>query len=181
MLPEIETAQLGGPALSPQVPSERASREKPLPLSFAQKRLWVLEQLEPGNPAYNTSTAICANGRLDWSSLQQSLNEIVRRHETLRTVFISQDGQPVQRIDPYSVLNLPIIDLQLWPVHEREAQAWRLIRERARQPFDLTQGPLLRADLFQLANTTHILCLTLHRMIADRGSVDVLITEWALL
>ena len=146
------------------------------PVSFAQQRLWFLEQLAPGNPFYNVPTAVRLTGLLNLAALEQTFNEIVRRHEALRTTFRMLDGQPVQAIAPKLTLPLPVVDLQL-SVIEREAAVERLTTKELQQSFDLAQGPLLRVQLLQLDSSEHILLLTLHHIVADGWSIGVLLRE----
>ncbi len=151
------------------------------PLSFAQQRLWFLDQLEPGSPMYNIPSAVRLSGRLDVPVLEQSLNEIVRRHEALRTTFSSKNGQPVQVIAPKLELTLPVIDLRHLPESEREGEVQRLANEEAQRPFDLSRGPLLRTCLLRLADEGHVALLTMHHIISDGWSMGVLIGEIAAL
>jgi amino acid adenylation domain-containing protein len=151
------------------------------PLSFAQSRLWFLDQLEKGNPAYNIAFALRLQGALDVTLLEQSLNEMVRRHEILRTTFSMVDGQPVQVIASSFRLSLPVEDYQNLPEVERESEVRRLMTQEARQPFDLTQAPLLRAKVLRLTQQEHIFILTLHHIIADEWSVEVFVREMAVL
>src|SRR5262249_18790843 len=120
-------------------------------LSFAQQRLWFFTQLEPSNPAYHIPVAFRIKGTLNVTSFEQSLNEIGRRHEALRTTFSVVDGQPVQRIAQAPTFALPVIDLQRLPENERDAEAMRLAGEEVRRPFDLMQGPLFRTGLLRLS------------------------------
>jgi amino acid adenylation domain-containing protein len=151
------------------------------PLSFAQSRLWFLDQLEKGNPAYNIAFAIRLQGALEVTLLEQSLNEMVRRHDILRTTFSMVDGQPVQVIASSFRLSLPVEDYQNLPEVERESEVRRLMTQEARQPFDLTQAPLLRAKVLRLTQQEHIFILTLHHIIADEWSVEVFVREMAVL
>src|SRR5436190_5057956 len=128
----------------------RGQQQSIVPLSFAQQRLWFLDQLEPGNTAYNLPRAIRFKGELKLEVLEQSLNEIVRRHEALRTTFAAMDGQPRQVSVPVLNLKLAIIDLQEFSETKREAEALRLIASEAQLPFDLAEGPLVRATLLRL-------------------------------
>ncbi|NET89190.1 MAG: amino acid adenylation domain-containing protein, partial [Kamptonema sp. SIO1D9] len=151
------------------------------PLSFAQARLWFLDQLEKGNPAYNISFGIRLQGLLQVTALEQSLNEIVRRHEALRTTFSTVEGQPIQRIAPSLTIPLPVVDCQKLPELERESEVRSLMVRESQQPFDLTQEPLFRAKLVRLGQQEHILLLTMHHIISDEWSVEVLIREMAAL
>lgn len=151
------------------------------PTSFAQQRLWFLQQLAPGNPFYNVSAALRLQGSLNVAALEQTFNEIVRRHETLRTTFIQVEGEPVQAIAPSLILSIPIIDLRHLLETQREADARRLAALEAQRPFDFVKGPLLRVKLLQLAETEYVLLLNLHHIIADGWSIGVLIRELAAL
>ncbi|MCG8351746.1 MAG: amino acid adenylation domain-containing protein [Chloroflexales bacterium] len=149
------------------------------PASFAQQRLWFLDQFEPNSPFYNIPLAVRLTGQLDLPSFERSLNEIVRRHETLRTTFATMEGRPVQVIAPPYALDLPLVDLSVLPDDQREAQALRLATEEARRPFDLARGPLLRTQLLRLTEQEHIVLLTMHHIISDGWSMGVLIGEVA--
>ena len=149
------------------------------PLSYAQQRLWFLDQLYPGSPLYNIPAAVQMNGPLHIRALQHSLNEIVRRHEVLRTTCTVIEGQPVQAVRPQLTLALPVTDLGLLPTSERAAEVQRRITEEAQTPFDLTRGPLLRATLLRLGEAEHVLLLTMHHIIADGWSIGVLVRELA--
>lgn len=158
-----------------------ASRDKGIPLSFAQQRLWFLDQLEPTGSAYNIHKTLRLKGALDVAALTQSFSEIVRRHEALRTTFTTVEGQPAQLIHPAGELSLPTTDLRDWPVEEREAEAKRLHIEQAHRPFDLSRGPLIRIALVRLGEEEHLLLLTLHHIISDGWSTGVLFRELAAL
>ncbi|MHC5857699.1 amino acid adenylation domain-containing protein [Nostoc sp.] len=147
------------------------------PLSFAQQRLWFLDRLEPGNPAYNISLAVNIKGQLDIILLEQSLNEIIRRHETLRTTFTTVNGQPVQIIADSLKLSLSVINTEL----QSNVAVQKLLTQESQRPFDLTHGPLLRAKLLRLAQQEHILLLEMHHIISDGWSTEVFLQEIALL
>jgi len=157
------------------------SRDGDLPLSFAQQRLWFLDQLAPGNLFYNIPMAVRLKGRLDVAALERSLNEIVRRHEPLRTTFETVRGKPVQVIAPELILPLPVVDLTDLPEAEREVEAQRRAQEEVRQPFDLAEGPLLRAQLLKLDEEDHVALLTMHHIVSDGWSMGVLVREIAAL
>ena len=156
-------------------------RDKNLPQSFAQQRLWFFDQFEPGSPSYNLPRAVRLQGKLNINALSASLNEIIKRHEILRTSFAIADGQPIQIISDSINLKLPIIDLQNLSPQQREAELYRLAKEEAQTGFDLTQTPLLRAKLLQLDAEEHVILLTLHHIISDGWSNDILIREVATL
>ncbi len=145
------------------------------PLSFAQQRLWFLDQLAPGSVAYNLSGRLRLQGRLDVSALEASLNEIVRRHEVLRTIFSTHDGAPVQIVLPELRLPLPVIDLSSSPSTETAFQ--QLCSEEVLRPFDLSTGPLMRARLLRLSTNQHVLLLSLHHVVSDGWSIGLLIRE----
>jgi amino acid adenylation domain-containing protein len=148
------------------------------PASFAQQRLWFIDQLIPGNAIYNVPTVIRLTGKLNASALEQTFNEIVRRHEVLRTTFKVLDGQPLQAISTESVaIALNVLDLRQLPADEREIEAKCIINAEIERPFDLSQGPLLRVTLLQLWETEHILLLNMHHIICDDWSIGVLIRE----
>lgn len=151
------------------------------PLSYAQHRLWFLDQLVPGNPFYNKSAAFHLTFPLDAQVLERSLNEIVRRHEALRTTFQEVDGQPVQAIAPMLTLPLSVTDLSRLPPEERQAQALRLAGEEAVRPFDLAQGSLVRASLLRLAAREHVLLLSMHHIVCDGWSLGVMLRELSAL
>src|SRR5215216_3887950 len=117
------------------------------PLCFAQKQLWVLDHLVPGSPSYNMPAALRLTGPLDVAALERSLNEIIRRHEALRTTFPAIDGQPRQVIAPTFKLTLPVVDLRWLSTREQEVDVHQRATAEARQPFDLARGPLLRTRL----------------------------------
>src|ERR1041384_8017300 len=154
-------------------------REKPLPLSFAQERLWVFDRLNPDSPVYNVSGAVRLKGPLNLTAVEQSFNEIIRRHEVLRTRFTILDGQPIQDIQANLQLQIPVIDLRKIPETERENEVQRLATEEAQQLFDLSAGPLLRLKILKLSEHEHVLLLTTHHIISDGWSTGVLVRELA--
>ncbi len=160
---------------------EPVSRDRPLPLSFAQQRLWFLHQLNPGDASYNLVGGVRLTGKLDVKALEQSFGEIARRHEILRTSFAVANEQPVQVIDKISNASPTITDLREVPPKERDAEVKRLIDKEVGQPFDLTQTPLWRVALFQLDDCEHILVVTMHHIVADGWSMGVWIREFAAL
>ncbi len=162
-------------------PIEPVPRDKPLPLSFAQLRLWFLDQLEPGNLFYNMPMAVRMVGQLDVDALERALNEIIRRHEVLRTTFADEGGEPYQVIHPEMRLEVPVEDLSDLPQAEREARALELARAEVRKPFNLAEGPLLRARLLKMDEDEHIAVLVLHHIVADAWSIGVFLGELAAL
>jgi len=152
------------------------------PLSFAQQRLWFLDQLEgAGTASYNVLCVWQLQGSLDAFALHRSLEEIVQRHEALRTVFADKDGKPMQRVLPEAALHLPLISLENLTPAEREPEALRLAREEGGRGFDLAKGPLLRTQLLRLAEREHVLILNLHHIVSDGWSIGVLTRELAAL
>ncbi|HEV2733862.1 MAG TPA: condensation domain-containing protein, partial [Longimicrobiaceae bacterium] len=171
----VEALRSAGAAAAP--PIGRVPREGPLPLSFAQQRLWIVDRLAPGGSAYNLPHALRLRGPLDAAALRASLDALVERHETLRTTFAEQDGAPVQVIHPPAAVPLPVLDLRALAAAGRLAAAERLVDEEAERPFDLERGPLLRGTLLRLAGDDHVLCFTLHHVVTDGWSMDVLVRE----
>ena len=157
------------------------SRDKNLPLSFAQQRLWFLDQLMPGSIAYNISGAVRLTGPFNIVALEQSVTEVLRRHEILRTTFRVVDGQPFQSIAPAKPFILPVTDLEPLPQAEREAEARRLATEEAHQPFDLAKGPLFRATLLRLGEEDHIVQCAMHHAVSDGWSIAIFNKEIASL
>jgi hypothetical protein len=173
---EIE-ARLGTGSgdISRIVPLPRDGR--PLPLSFAQARLWFLEQLEGSTAFYNVPAAIRLRGPLQPETFRRALEEVARRHESLRTTFGDEQGRPVQIVAPTILLDLPVVDLAGLPGAEEEMR--RLAGAEIRRPFDLTCGPLVRALIVRLGADDHAAVVTLHHIIADGWSMGVLIREVA--
>ncbi|MCU0516902.1 MAG: condensation domain-containing protein, partial [Oscillatoria sp. Prado101] len=227
LLQEKVTLPVAAGAKIQRIPRE--SGEQYFPLSFAQQRLWFIDQLEPGNSAYNETTALRLQGVLNVPALERSLNEIVRRHEILRTTFATVGGEPVQIINNFeecasaagsgaastgdgedfgsasnqqcpewakaqlqtaphcplppmpNSLTLEIVDLRQVLEYKRESEFWQLSAQKAKQPFDLSKGPLLRATLFQLGEQTSALLLVAHHTVSDGWSSRVLLREMAAL
>jgi amino acid adenylation domain-containing protein len=152
-----------------------------LPLSFSQQRLWFLAQLEPNSPAYNIPAAVRVKGSLNVTALSDALNEIIRRHEVLRTRFVQADGVPVQRIDAQVKLAIPIIDLTGLPPASRETRAFELAAEEARKPFSLEHPPLVRASVLKLSEDESLLLFTMHHIVSDGWSMGVLVEELSTL
>ncbi|MEA2904733.1 MAG: hypothetical protein QOI12_2120, partial [Alphaproteobacteria bacterium] len=168
-------------ALLAKLVNLRNSKGKTAPLSYAQQRLWFLEQMVEGNPFYNETSAIRLLFPVDAAVLQRSLNEIVRRHEALRTSFEAPEGEPVQRVHQALHLDLPVIDLSHAPPAERERAALEQASEQARRPFDLASGPLLRVMLLKLDVHDQIFVLTMHHIVCDGWSMKVFFDELAVL
>ncbi|TQF08741.1 AMP-binding protein, partial [Myxococcus llanfairpwllgwyngyllgogerychwyrndrobwllllantysiliogogogochensis] len=155
------------------------ARDGAIPLSFAQQRLWFLDQLQPGGSAYNIPWALKLTGTLDSNALRQSLRALMLRHEVLRTHFAIHEGQPVQRIQQDVVLEMSLIDLRALPEQERDAEAQRLMRQEALHSFDLSRGPLVHATLVRLSDDEHILLVTAHHIVSDGWSVAIIVRELA--
>ncbi|MCM3903132.1 MAG: condensation domain-containing protein, partial [Pyrinomonadaceae bacterium] len=152
-----------------------------VPLSFAQQQLWFLDQLNPGEAYYNIPRALRLSGWLNVMALEQSLSEIIRRHEVLRTTFDAIQGEPCQIVSPSVPLSVPLIDLSHLEVTERETEARRLATEEAQKPFDLRSGPVLRATLLRMREDEHLLLLTKHHIVTDGISAGVFFTELLVL
>ena len=156
-------------------------RDDDPPLSFAQERMWFLEQFDPGSSLYNISTAYRLSGDLNVAALEKGLNEIVRRHDSLRTTFRVKEGQPVQIIAPTLALSVPVVDLRDCPRAERGIEVQRLAAKEAHKPFDLTRGPLLRATVLRLDEEEHVLLLIIHHIVSDGWSMGIFNRELAVL
>ena len=151
------------------------------PLSFPQQRLWFLDQLYQGSSSYNLPGALHLKGALDVMALQETLNEILRRHEALRTAFVTVDGQPMQVIAPKLTWKLPILNLEHLSGKDWEREVQQLATEEAKKPFDLAQGSLIRSTLLRLGEEEHVFLLTMHHIISDGWSLGVLMRELATL
>jgi amino acid adenylation domain-containing protein len=155
----------------------RPASDAPLPLAFAQRQLWFLDRLSPGNPFYNNPVAFDIVGALDPAVLARALTEVVRRHEALRTVFVSDDGEPRQVVRPAAPVALPVTDLTGLPRDERLRRADEATADDARAPFDPAAGPLLRSSLLRLGEEEHRWLLNVHHLVADGWSIGILINE----
>jgi amino acid adenylation domain-containing protein len=155
----------------------RTARGEPSPLSFAQERLWFIEQMEPGSFTYNMPVCFRLSGQLDAIVLERSVGEIVRRHEALRTVFCMIEGESRQRICEWEPFRLAMSDLRGLPTAQREEEVRRLAYLDARQPFDLGKAPLIRAGLLKLAEEKHVLLVNMHHIASDAWSLGVLTRE----
>ncbi|MBV9110462.1 MAG: AMP-binding protein, partial [Gemmatimonadetes bacterium] len=164
-----------GPAR--KVAAGRIAPPRTAPASFAQERLWFLDRLGQGGPAYNLADTVRIPGELDADALESALGEVVRRHESLRTTFREVDGVPVQVIHPFAGFTLPLEDVE----GGAEDEARRVAAEEAARAFDLAAGPLFRARLLRISPADHLLLVTLHQIVADAGSLQVLSREtWTL-
>ncbi|WP_233583204.1 non-ribosomal peptide synthetase [Corallococcus sp. CA053C] len=158
-------------------PLTRARVDGLPPLSFAQQRLWFIDQLEPGSPLYTMPFALRLSGTVDVPALLEAVDALVRRHETLRTTYEARDGEPRQRIHPARPGRLRVEDLGHLPADAREAEAARRAEAEAQRPFDLGTGPLARFTLLRLEEREHMLLLCLHHTVSDGWSFDVLVRE----
>ena len=178
--PAVEDAAGRGPG-----PSSNGETAETSPIgretSFAQQRLWFLDQLEPGNPAYNDQITVALKGSLDVEALEAGLTEIARRHETLRTTFAMRGEEPRQLVSPPAPLRLIRGNLEGLPQEQRQAEALRWAAEEAEHRFDLSEGPLFRTILLRLDDHQHVLILTMHHIITDGWSKGVLFRELAAL
>jgi amino acid adenylation domain-containing protein len=166
---------LQAPAIS------RAARDRHLPLSFAQQRLWFLYKMEPDSPAYNICGAARLSGKLDIAALEQSIGEVRRRHEVLRTTFASPRAEPEQVIGEDYRVQITVEDLSEKSEGEREQQWRRVAEEEGKSSFDLERGPLIRVRLLRLSEEEHVLVYTMHHIVSDAWSMGVMVREAGLL
>ncbi|HEY2912020.1 MAG TPA: amino acid adenylation domain-containing protein, partial [Candidatus Angelobacter sp.] len=160
---------------------KRRSISGNLPLSYAQQRLWFLDQLQPNSSAYNISSALRLRGELKVELLERALVEIVRRHEVLRTRFENVGGEPQQVIEVESRIGMPVVDLSGQERSEREAEVRRRAQEESEEAFDLGRGPLLRVKLLKLEKQEYVLLVTMHHIVSDGWSMRILVQECAAL
>src|SRR5581483_3180090 len=163
------------------LPIPAVPHDGPLPLSFAQQRLWFLDQFEPGSTQYVTAAATRLRGTLDTSALEQALTTLVARHESLRTTLDTRDGRGVQVIHPPYAVRLPLLDLSGLPQEQREAEITAITARECSEPFDLRRGPLIRVRLVRAAAEDHVLIVTMHHVITDGWSMGVLTRELGVL
>ncbi len=175
LLQEEGIDEIGAPLIKP-----RAADAAPQ-MSYAQQRLWFIDQLAPGQATYNIPYAVRLSGQLQVAVLERALNEIIRRHEVLRTTFVTNAGEPAELIAPTLNYKLPFVDLRTLPESERAPEASRLAINEAQQPFDLSQGPLLRVSLLRLAEEEHVALITMHHIVSDGWSMGVFVREVAAL
>ena len=165
-------------AVSAPAPAlERAVDGGVRPLSFAQERLWFLEQLAPGNSAYNVPAAVLLRGSLDLRTLVRAFDEVVRRHETLRTALEVVEHRPVQAVEPSIPVSLPLIDLWAVPESRRPVAARAVAAELGRHPFALERAPLWRAELVRVSGDEHLLAIAIHHVVSDGWSTEILVRE----
>ena len=174
LMEQLERARSQDWQATALVKQERPER---LPLSFAQQRLWFLDRLMPENPFYNVPAGIRLEGRLDVEALERTLQEIVNRHEVLRTRFESVNGTPKQIVEAVMPVGLEIVDLKDLSKQEREVRMQQKLREEASLAFDLKRGPLMRVRLLRLDDQEHVLLLTMHHIVSDGWSMGVLVRE----
>ncbi|MEO1373454.1 MAG: amino acid adenylation domain-containing protein, partial [Cyanobacteria bacterium J06635_10] len=161
-----------------KIPSiQPVERNQPVPLSFAQQRLWLLKQLEPDSAAYNIVGGLRFSGQLNVSALKQSFSEIIRRHEVLRTNFITLDGEPIQVIHPACSFSMAMVDWQNLSVTEREIAIEEFVKAEVKRPFDLAKEPLVRVNLLKLEHTEHVLMYCMHHIVSDGWSMGVFVQE----
>jgi amino acid adenylation domain-containing protein len=147
------------------------------PLSFAQQRLWFLEQFEAGTAVHNLSSGLRLYGELDISVLQRAVDDIVARHETLRTTFVDTGSEVFQRVLSAAPVNIPVLDLRRAPEHQREREAYDWAYSESRRPFDLESGPLLRINVVRIRDDDHVLLITMHHLVSDGWSMAVFVQE----
>src|SRR5439155_19951975 len=147
------------------------------PLSFAQRQVWIIDQMMPGNPAYNVPHGYRLRGPLDLRALEASFNEVLKRHEALRTTFVTQAGEPEQHIHPELTIAINVAELDHLPAEEREDRLQALASEESIKSFDLSVLPLIRASLFKLAQAEHVLIINVHHIVADGLSTTLLLNE----
>lgn len=177
---DIETATKAGLGLE-SPPIKPIARDTELLLSFAQQRLWFLAQLEAHSPLYNIPGTFHVQGQLNIGALEQSLNEVLRRHEVLRTAFKTVEGRPVPVISSVTSLFLPVIDLSELPQPQQQAQVNQLAHREAQQPFALDTSPLLRVKLLRLGEEEYVMLFTMHHIVSDGWSMGILVREIAAL
>ncbi len=173
-LSKRHAAALGRPPI-PGLP--RSPGFNSFPLSFAQQRLWFVEQLDPTRPRYSAPQAIRMQGRLDIRALERSIREVISRHEILRTSFPITSEGPVQRIAPAATFSLAVVDLRCHLASQREAELMRMVDDEAQEPFDLAHGPLTRAKLVHMTEDEYVLLLSIHHLVSDGWSLGILFRE----
>jgi aspartate racemase len=178
---ELKLLKKKAAAGGPKAVISRRPDGVPVPLSYYQQGLWVLNQLMPETSLYHVPKALRLTGKLDVSALQRSLDHIVTRHEALRTTFAIVEGAPLQIVNELRTLEMPLIDLSHLGEAERETEAHRLLRVESRRPFDLCTGPLIRAVLLCLKEREHILLVTTHHIVTDGWSMGIFHREFMAL
>jgi amino acid adenylation domain-containing protein len=173
----VERAQREAAVHASAPPLVPAPRDRALPLSFSQQRLWFLDQLEPGSFAYNLAGAARLSGPLEAAALAAALSGIVRRHESLRTTFAQGEDEPQQVISAPAPLPLPLLDLSALPEPAREEETRRVAGAEARRPYDLARGPLVRCALLRLDESEHALVVGMHHAVSDGWSMSIFVRE----
>ncbi|WP_157376027.1 type I polyketide synthase, partial [Burkholderia ubonensis] len=179
-LASVLDAQIAEISTAPATIQRSASSEGE-PLSFSQQRLWFIDQFEPGSAIYNIPVTLRLTGQPNVEALRDSLNEIVRRHESLRTTFVTVDGEPMQVVAPTLNLQLSISDLTELSDDSRKSVEKSLVNEEMRKPFDLASGPLIRAHLIHLTSSSHVFLLTVHHIVSDGWSMGIIVRELSVL
>jgi len=173
--------RIGPISSAPMITPRQKDRDERIMLSFGQERLWFLYQMDPANPFYNLNTAARLMGALDIEALERSVNEIISRHEILRTRYEVLDGQPLGLVDSELKLTVQVTDLQRSPEPSRESEALKISAEYFQQPFDLGQGPLIRASVLKLGERNHLLLLSTHHIVFDGWSIGIFFRELSTL
>src|ERR1051326_4187358 len=155
----------------------RRTNQDPVPLSFAQRQMWVIDQMTPGNPAYNLPVGYRIKGPLDITALGNAFNELIKRHEALRTTFAGSDGEPLQVIHPEHKIEIKITKLDQLAGEEREQKLQALASGESIRSFDLTRLPLIHVSLYQLGETEHVLIINAHHIVVDGMSMGLLLGE----
>lgn len=157
---------------------KKVERTEPIPLSFAQQRMWFIDRLTSSSNLYNLSFAWDIKGDLSVDALEKSLNEVIRRHESLRTTIYEEDGRVYQNISPYKKQDIPVIDLSSLEDNEKRMKVDRMVKEEADKEFDLEKGPVLRVKLFKLSEKEFVLSCVMHHIVSDGWSMGVFLKEW---
>jgi hypothetical protein len=158
----------------------RRSQTRPQ-LSFAQERLWFIDQLMPGSAAFNVPMAVKLSGAINAEALQRAIDEIVRRHESLRTTFVTADGAATTVVAPQCDTPIKVLDLTSFELNGREAETHRLVEREILRPFDFSSGPLIRATLIKCGREDSVLVVTMHHIISDGWSLLLLFKELSTL
>ena len=175
----LKATRVGGDNTEATIPV--ADRRKPQLLSFSQRRMWFIDQLMPANSTFHIPAALFLNGRLDQQALTAAFEQLIERHESLRTVFKTKGEEPIQVIQPAAGFSLPLLDLTDLPETERQNKARELAEKEIQQPFNLTTGPLIRGRLLKLDDNRHGLIVVMHHIISDGWSMEVFVKEIAAL
>ncbi|PDZ09110.1 non-ribosomal peptide synthetase [Bacillus pseudomycoides] len=154
------------------------SREESIPLSYAQKRLWFIDQLMPNSAMYNIHAACRLTGKWSLEALETGWNQLIERHESLRTVIQEREGEPVQQVQSHVFRPLPQMDLTTLPLEDRERELKRLVQNEAEEPFHLGQGPLIRTRILKVDKEEWVLLCTMHHIVSDGWSMGILLEEW---